>query len=158
MAIRNLVASGDPVLRHPASEVKKVDQVIIKLAEDMMETMHQSEGIGLAAPQIGISKQIIVADVGEGEEVKIINPVITESNGRETGLEGCLSLPGIYGEVIRAACIKVEGIDLSGKMFTMEAEGLLARVLQHEIDHLHGMLFTDKATRLVDPEELKTEG
>jgi len=158
MGIRNLVEKNDPVLRYPASKVKNIDRVIQRILDDMVDTMRYAEGIGLAAPQIGISKRIIVAAPEEGEVVKLINPHISSREGEEVGLEGCLSLPGVYGEVPRSQRVKIKGTTPEGETTIIEADGLLARVLQHEIDHLFGVLFTDKATRLVDPEELKSEG
>jgi len=158
MGIRNLIEAGDPVLRYPAGKVKNIDGVIKRILQDMVDTMNQAEGIGLAAPQVGISKQIIVAEPVKGEVVKLINPKISNMEGQESGIEGCLSIPGVYGEVIRAKQVMVEGLDENEDLVHLEAEGMLARILQHEIDHLNGVLFTDKATRLLDPDEIKAEG
>lgn len=136
---------GDPVLRERADEVEEVTDELRELAEQMLDTMYESEGIGLAAPQVGISKRLFVADIQEpeSEPIAIVNPVILERSGSERGEEGCLSLPGLSGEVDRASQIVVEGLDLDGKPMRREESGLLARVLQHEIDHLDGILFID---------------
>ncbi len=158
MALRNIIKAADPVLRQPASKVKAVDKIIRQIAEDMLETMHHAGGIGLAAPQVGISKQIIVADMGEQENIILINPQVVKNEGEEVGVEGCLSVPGVYGEVSRSWRVEVQGENLQGETVHCEAEGLLARALQHEIDHLYGVLFTDKALRTFDPQELEAEG
>ena len=136
---------GDPALREHADEVEEVTDELRELAEQMLDTMYESEGIGLAAPQVGISKRLFVADIQEPESelIAIVNPVILDQSGSERGEEGCLSLPGLSGEVDRASQIVVEGLDLDGKPMRREESGLLARVIQHEIDHLDGILFID---------------
>jgi peptide deformylase len=164
MAKMQIVYDGNPVLRKKAQPVKVVDSLVGQLMDDMLETMHANNGIGLAAPQVGISKRIIVADIGEEDgPVKMINPRIVEREGHIVALEGCLSIPNVYGDVERAEKVTVKGLDEKGRPVTFEAEGLMARVFQHEIDHLDGKLFTDIATnvRTVTPEELEqaaTEG
>ena len=159
MAKMQLAYDGNPVLRKKAQPVKVVDSLVGQLLDDMLETMYASNGIGLAAPQVGISKRIIVADIGDEETgpVKMINPRIVERSGNVLGLEGCLSIPNVYGDVERAERVVVKGLDERGKPVVYEAEGLMARVFQHEIDHLDGKLFTDVATniRTVTPEELE---
>ncbi|MDN5348361.1 MAG: peptide deformylase [Clostridia bacterium] len=154
MAIYRILRIGDPLLRAKAEPVKKITPAILKLLRNMADTMYDASGVGLAAPQIGILKRVIVIDVGEGL-LELINPEILESEGIEIGVEGCLSVPGVQGEVPRAAKVKVRGLDREGKVKECAAEGLLARALQHEIDHLDGILFIDKVTRWV---ENKNEG
>lgn len=146
--IRNIVLLGDPVLRRKAKPIRGVDRQTVKLLDDLLETMDDASGLGLAAPQIGIGKRAIVAQDGEGELVMLANPQIVSRRGKQVGTEGCLSMPGLYGTVERAKTVVVTGIDRSGREVKIEAEGLLARALQHEIDHLNGVLFTDHATEL----------
>jgi peptide deformylase len=143
VAVYQVVKIGDPVLRDRAREVPRVTPNIEKLLQNMADTMYDAEGVGLAAPQIGISKRVIVIDAGEGL-LELINPEILEQEGQDRKIEGCLSVPGIQGEVIRAYRVKVKGWDRTGKETVIVGEGLLARALQHEIDHLNGVLFVDK--------------
>ncbi len=155
MAIRRIFEAGAPVLRKQASPVQKIDGVILRLLDDMAETMYHARGVGLAAPQVGVPKRIIVLDPG-GEErrlMQLINPLCRERDGEVLGVEGCLSLPGVSGEVPRAERVVVEALDREGRPVRVEAEGLPARILQHEIDHLDGILIVDRAVRLLDPEE-----
>ncbi len=144
MAVCPLKTADDPYLRQEARTVAKVSRAIQQLLDDMRDTMYDSEGVGLAAPQIGVGKRVIVVDIGEGL-VELVNPVIKKRQGAETDIEGCLSVPGWVGEVNRYHQIKVQGWNRKGRMFTLEAQGFLARVIQHEIDHLDGLLFTDRA-------------
>lgn len=146
--VRDIVLLGDPVLRRKAKPIRGVDRQIVKLLDDLLETMDDANGLGLAAPQIGIAKRAIVAHDGEGELVMLVNPQILSKRGSERGTEGCLSMPGLYGTVERAKKVVVTGIDRSGREVKIEAEGLLARALQHEIDHLNGVLFTDHTQEL----------
>lgn len=152
MAIRFLRTEGDAVLRQPAMLVKRFDVTLGRLLDDMAESMYHYAGVGLAAPQIGISKQIVVIDAAESGLLELVNPKIVSSEGEEVDTEGCLSVPGTYGEVERAVTVKVIAQDRSGEKMEIEAEGLLARALQHEIDHLHGVLFIDKAIRILPPD------
>jgi peptide deformylase len=154
MAIRRIRIDSDPVLRKKAKKVQAVDVLVLQLLDDMLETMYLAKGVGLAAPQVGISKRIIVCDAGEGP-VKLINPRIMRSEGNELMFEGCLSLPNLCGEVERAAKVLVKGLNPKGEVCKLEAEGMMARVLQHEIDHLDGKLFIDIALRMIDKEELE---
>lgn len=144
MAVREIVKAGDKVLKATATPVTKIDKRIRQLLDDMVHTMHAADGVGLAAPQVGVSLRVVVIDVGEGL-IELINPVIVESEGCEKGREGCLSVPGVYGEVERFAKVTAEGLDRSGKKIRITGTGLLARALQHEIDHLEGILFIEKA-------------
>ncbi|EEG76714.1 peptide deformylase [Dethiobacter alkaliphilus] len=154
MAIRIIRTTGDPVLREKAKEVPEITPQVKKLLEDMVETMYDAEGIGLAAPQVGISKRIIVIDVQDETGVlKLINPEIISGEGKETSVEGCLSFPGVAGEVERDESVTVRAQDPDGNTVEICASGLLARAFQHEIDHLDGILFVDKVTRLLEQKE-----
>ena len=154
MALRNIRLQGDPVLRKKAVPVARFNEQLHRLLDDMVETMIKAQGAGLAAPQVGISKRSIVLR-DEDKILEIINPEITESEGESIDIEGCLSFPGLYGEVPRSARVAVSGQDRGGREIRVSGEGFLARVLQHEIDHLHGILFVDRAVRLYTPEELQ---
>jgi peptide deformylase len=146
MAIYRILTEEEPSLREISKSVPKITPNIIKLLDNMAETMYNAKGVGLAAPQIGVPKRVIVADVGEGLH-EMINPVIvSRSEEEETGVEGCLSVPEKLGEVSRAVSIVLEGQNRAGEKLTVEAEGYLARVFQHETDHLDGIFFVDKAT------------
>lgn len=145
MAVLPLRFEGDPVLRAKAKPVAKVTKRIQKLLRDMEETMYAADGVGLAAPQIGVLERLIVVDAGDGP-IHIVNPVLEHGEGSEIDREGCLSIPGVYGYVDRYARVVVSGLDPKGKPIWIDGQGLLARVLQHEIDHLDGILFIDKAT------------
>lgn len=147
MAVYNIVKVGNAVLREKAKPVSKITPNIIKLLENMKDTLYAAEGVGLAAPQIGISKRVVVIDVGEGL-IELINPEIISAQGEEVDVEGCLSIPGVQGEVRRYAQVVVKALDRNGKEFTITGTGLLSRALQHEIDHLDGILFIDKAEKL----------
>lgn len=149
MALREIRLDGDPILRNKSREVTEITDRIKVLLDDMVETMYEAEGVGLAAPQVGILRRVIVIDIGEGP-MKIINPVIFEEDGEVVGLEGCLSIPGISGDVARPEKIKVEYLDIDGNEQVIEAEGPLARVFCHEIDHLDGILYTDRALETYD--------
>ncbi|MDL2295311.1 peptide deformylase [Lachnospiraceae bacterium OttesenSCG-928-E19] len=142
MATRTIREYGDEVLAKECKEVKNMNGRTRTLIDDMFETMYEAMGVGLAAPQVGILKQIVVIDVGEGGIV-LVNPKIIETSGEQTGDEGCLSLPGKAGKVTRPNYAKVEALDEDMKPFTIEGEGLLARALCHEIDHLHGKMYVE---------------
>jgi peptide deformylase len=137
-----LDAPNAAVLRSRSTAVRRVDARIRRLVADMLRSMRRAEGIGLAAPQIGVPRRVIVADIGTGP-LAIINPRLRRRAGVQVGLEGCLSIPGVYGDVRRAREIVVEGLTVRGRPLLMRSEDLLARVWQHEIDHLNGILFTD---------------
>lgn len=159
MSIRLIVKEPDPVLREVAKGVTKFNDNLKKLLKDMAETMYDAEGVGLAAPQIGISKRVIVVDVGdENGLVEMVNPVIVEQEGEQLGPEGCLSIPNLNGEVRRADRIVVEGQNSDGEKFTVHASGYFARAFQHEIDHLNGILFTDLAESVYDVSDRQRKG
>ena len=142
MAIRNLRIEGDPILRKTSKEVKEITPKIVELVDDMLETMYEANGVGLAAPQVGVLKRIVVIDVGEGPIV-LINPEITRTEGSQTGDEGCLSLPGKAGVVTRPNYVKVRALDENMVERELEGTELLARAFCHEIDHLDGHLYTE---------------
>lgn len=152
MALLNILTDDNPRLRLKSQKVTKFDKSLRKLAEDMFETMTEANGIGLAAPQVGILQRLIVVEIpkdlefdgSDAFEAIIVNPEIIKSSGKAIAEEGCLSVPGWYGEVERYEYITVRGQDVTGKPIRIKAEGLPARCLQHEIDHLDGILFTDK--------------
>lgn len=145
VAVLPIRIEGDPILRRKAKPAAGVTKRLVRLVHDMRETMYAADGVGLAAPQIGLEERVIVVDAGEGFQA-LINPEIVEAEGLEVDKEGCLSIPGVTGYVERAARLVVTGLDERGRPRRVAAKGLLARVLQHEIDHLDGILFTDKAT------------
>jgi peptide deformylase len=145
MSTLSIRVFGDPVLREPASPVESFDAGLRRLAEDMIQTMHEAPGVGLAAPQVGRSLRLIVFDVGDEAGARALaNPVLKNEWGEQVSDEGCLSVPGLYYPVKRAQKVWAEGFDLDGHGLTVEAEDLLARVLQHEVDHLNGVLFIDR--------------
>lgn len=143
MALLNIRVLGDPILRVPTLPVAQVTDELRTLINDMFETMHGAEGIGLAAPQVGRTERIAVVEVEEGKPFVLVNPEILSRAGSERAEEGCLSMPELFGDVDRAARITVRAIDQQGQPFEMAAEGLLARCIQHEVDHLDGKLFID---------------
>ncbi len=143
MAIRNIREEGDELLRKISRPVTEMTERIDTLIDDMLETMYEAEGVGLAAPQVGILRRIFVVDIGEGPIV-MINPEIIETSGEQEGPEGCLSVPGFQGTVIRPNYVKMKGLNRKMKPFTIEAEEFLARALCHEFDHLNGILYIDK--------------
>ncbi|MCL6632112.1 MAG: peptide deformylase [Alicyclobacillus herbarius] len=142
MAIRIIRKGNDPILRQIAKPVPAITKAIEKLLDDMAETMYDADGIGLAANQIGVAKRLVVIDVGQGL-VELINPEILERSGTQTAPEACLSLPGLSGEVTRARHVKVKALNRRGEEIILNASDLFARCIQHEIDHLNGILFTD---------------
>lgn len=147
MALRNIVKVGDPILRKKSREVGEITERIRILIDDMIETMNDAEGVGLAAPQVGVLKRIFVVDVGEGPIV-LINPEIIEKSGEQTGSEGCLSVPDRSGEVTRPNYVKIRGLDREGNEVEYEGTELLARVFCHENDHLDGIIYTDYVKEL----------
>ena len=143
MAIRIIQESGDPILNKVCKPVKEVTPRTRQLIDDMLETMYDADGVGLAAPQVGVLRKIVVIDVGEGPIV-LVNPRITLQEGEQEGMEGCLSVPGKIGQVTRPGHVIVEGLDRDMNPVTVEGEELLARALCHELDHLDGVVYTSK--------------
>jgi peptide deformylase len=156
MALREIRLDGDPLLRKKSKEITEINERIKVLLDDMVETMIHANGVGLAAPQVGILRRAIVIDVGE-EQLKIINPEIIETTGSIVDVEGCLSIPGISGTVDRPEKIKVRYMNEDGEIKTIEASNYLARIFCHEIDHLDGILYTDKVIETFNNEELEEE-
>jgi len=162
MGLRKIIYIPDPVLRKKAHKITSFDKDLNLLIDDMIDTLRDAPGVGLAAPQVGISQQLIVIEYAENEEQKpklyvVINPEIFKpSEEKEIGIEACLSIPGVAGEVERNYSLTVKGLNRAGKPTKIKASGWLARIFQHEIDHLEGTLFTDRATRVwqPSPEEL----
>ena len=154
MAIREILREDDPVLRKVCHKVEKFDRRLWCLLDDMAETMYETNGVDLAAPQVGICRRVVVIDVGNGR-IELINPEIIRTCGRIEGPEGCLSSPGEYGIVPRPEKARVRAQNRDGEWFEMSGEGLLARAFCHELDHLDGKLFKDLALRMMDPEELE---
>lgn len=151
MAIRNIRTLGDEILRKKAKEITEVTPRIRELIEDMFETMYEADGVGLAAPQVGIRKRLVVIDCGD-EPYVLINPMILETSGEQTGQEGCLSVPDKVGIVTRPDYAKVKAFDENMQEYIIEGRDLLARCLCHEIDHLDGIMYVDKAEELMQVE------
>jgi len=156
MAIRNIVKYGDDVLEKKCRVVEKFDERIEILIDDMLDTLYDSGGVGLAAPQVGVLKRIAVIDIGDGPIV-LINPEIISEEGSQSGSEGCLSYPGKYGEVTRPMKVTVKAADRNGEIREISGEELLARALCHEIDHLDGHLFIEKVTEWYETEDADFE-
>ena len=165
MTLRKIVTLPDPVLRRKARAITKFDKNLSTLINDMVETMREAPGVGLAAPQIGLSDRLIVIEYHEREEDEeneeapkkvwaMINPeIVKASEEKVMGVEGCLSIPGLLGEVERHAEVQVKGLNRHGKPMKVKAKGWLARIFQHEIDHLNGVVFTDLATQVWQPQQ-----
>ena len=161
MAIRKIVTIPEPVLRRKAHKVTDFSKDLQDLIDDMVETVRDAPGVGLAAPQVNVSERVIVVEYGDEEDEEapkklyvVVNPEITQvSEEKVEGIEGCLSIPGLVGEVERVEAITVRGLNRRGKPLRIRAEGWLARIFQHEIDHLDGVLYTDRATRVWKPTE-----
>ncbi|MBO4219644.1 MAG: peptide deformylase [Clostridia bacterium] len=155
MAILNIRKEGDPILRRRSREVDGVTPRIATLVEDMVETLHKADGCGLAAPQVGVLKRVVIIETEPGVIYKMINPEIIASSGSQNEAEGCLSIPGKWGITERPATVTVRATGLDGRKFELTGEGLLARAICHELDHLDGKLFTDCVVRMLDPEEVE---
>ncbi len=158
MAIREIRLNGDEILRKKAREVEKVDEKIKELLDDMVETMHEYNGVGLAAPQVGILRRIIVIDLYDGNKpLKLVNPKLLKTKGKQKVDEGCLSFPNQFAKMIRPKEVEVEALNEDGKKIRIKAEDLLAQALVHEIEHLDGILFVDNmipgTLQYVEPEE-----
>ena len=154
MAILNIVKEGDPTLRKVCRPVTEITPRILQLIEDMKETLLEANGVGLAAPQVGILRRIVIVDTGD-ELVELINPEIIEFEGEQEEVEGCLSVPDVWGITQRPYWVKVKAMNKDGEEFTIEGEDLLGRCFCHEIDHLNGQLFTDKTIRYLTSEEVE---
>lgn len=155
MALRNIVTVGDPVLTKKCRPVVKFDDRLAQLIDDMKETMRSANGVGLAAPQVGVLRRLVVVDVGD-EIVELVNPeLVSESEEQQTGVEGCLSLPGEYGVVTRPMYVTVRAQDRNGDWYEYDGEELVARCFCHEIDHLDGHMYTEIAEKMLTPEELE---
>ncbi len=154
MAIRNIVKQGDSVLTKKCRRVEKFDDRLFELLDDMKETLAQSGGVGLAAPQVGVLKRVVVIDVGDGA-VELINPEIIKTKGHQQSIEGCLSCPDIWGVTNRPMFVTVKAQNRNGEEFIMDGEGLLAKAFCHECDHLDGILFTKYIIKRVTPEQLE---
>ncbi|NLE24159.1 MAG: peptide deformylase [Clostridiaceae bacterium] len=152
MAIRNIVKKGDEILNKRCKEVKEINSRVLELLDDMTETMYAGNGVGLAAPQVGILKRIVVIDVGD-EIIELINPVIIESEGEQIEAEGCLSVPGVYGKVKRPQRVVVEYLNREGQKTKTEGTDLKAICICHELDHLDGILFDEKVIEFVECEK-----
>lgn len=153
MSLLKILSYPDPRLRKRSVQVERMDKEIEKLLDDMIETMYKAPGVGLAAPQVGINLRVIVIDVSVKQEgtpglIQLINPEIVSSEAKQVEEEGCLSITGFSSEVRRKATVKVQGLDRSGKLIEIEGSGLLARAFQHEIDHIDGILYIDRLSRL----------
>ena len=154
MAIRTIVTREDPVLTKVCHPVTKFDDKLADLLDDMKETLAQANGVGLAAPPVGILRRAVIVTTREGEELELINPEILDQSGEQTGLEGCLSVPGLWGYVTRPQWVKVKAQDRKGNWFEVEGQDLTARCFCHELSHLDGHLYTELADRLYTSDEL----
>ena len=155
MALRNIVTVGDSVLSKTCRPVTKFDRRLHILMDDMIDTLVDSGGVGLAAPQVGVLRRVVVVDTGDDGILELVNPEIEETSGSQTGLEGCLSVPGKYGIVTRPNVVKVRAQDRFGEWFEAEGEELIARCFCHELAHLDGQLYTEIADRMLTNEELE---
>lgn len=155
MAVRQIIEFGDETLRKRAREVEKIDERIATLVEDMKETMALANGVGLAAPQVGVLRRVVVVELEGVGVVELINPVIKKTSGHQEDVEGCLSYPGEYGITSRPMNVTVEALNLEGKKVKYSVSGLSARAVCHEVDHLDGKLFIDCVLRMLEPDELK---
>lgn len=153
MAIRNIVKDGDSILLKKCRPVEKFNEKLWVLLDDMAETMHAANGVGLAGPQVGLLRRVVVIDVGEGV-IELINPKIVAYSGEQDGPEGCLSFPGEYGMVKRPNYVKVRAQDRNGQDFEIDGRELLARAFCHELDHLDGVVFKSRVSRMLRPDEL----
>lgn len=154
MALRNILTEGEPTLHKVSRKVTRFDDRLHILIDDMVETLKNASGVGLAAPQVGVLRRVVVVDTGD-EVLELINPEIVEQSGEQTGLEGCLSVPGKYGIVTRPNFVKVRAQDREGNWYEVEGEELIARAFCHELEHLDGHLYTEKMDRFLTDEELE---
>ncbi|GHV07201.1 peptide deformylase [Clostridia bacterium] len=156
MALRQIVRMGDPMLIKNSRPVANFDTRLHTLLDDMADTMHDIGGVGLAAVQVGVLRRVVLIEVDEGDLKELINPSIVDMNGTDEDSEGCLSVPGVWGKVVRPTYVKVKALDRHGKEYSFTGKDLLARVICHELDHLDGKLFVDSVTEFVEEEEHKT--
>lgn len=154
MAILNIVKEGDPVLRKISREVQEITPRIIRLLDDMRDTLEDAQGCGLAAVQVGVLRRVVLVDTEETGLVELINPKIIAYSGTQEEAEGCLSVPGLWGITRRPMSVTVSALDRNGNKFTVTGSGLAARAFCHELDHLEGKLFSDDMIRQIDPDEL----
>ncbi len=154
MAILNIVKEGDPTLRKICRPVEEITPRILRLLDDMLETLHDANGVGLAAPQVGVLRRIALVEVEDGEVYELINPEIIEREGQQNELEGCLSVPDQWGVTDRPMRVTVRAMNRKGEIYTVSGEDLKARAFCHEIDHLDGILFKDNAIHMLTPEEI----
>lgn len=158
MTIRKIVLHPNEILTTPTKEVTEFDQNLATLLDDMYETMLESDGIGIAAPQVGELLRVAIVDLGEGEDIiEMINPLVVDTEGEAIEVEGCLSFPELYGEVERPYFVQIKAQERDGTWYELEAEDYEARAILHEIDHLDGVLFDSKIIRVVDPSELEAD-
>ncbi|MBR5452529.1 MAG: peptide deformylase [Clostridia bacterium] len=155
MAILNILKEGDPLLRKTSREVEEITPRIKTLIDDMIETLHRANGCGLAAPQVGILRRVVIVETEPGVIYKMINPEIIKTSGEQEEAEGCLSIPGKWGITKRPAKVTVRATGIDGRKFEVTGEGLLARAFCHELDHLDGKLFIDRTVRMLDPDEVE---
>ena len=156
MAILNIVEVGDPVLRKICRPVEKITPRILQLLDDMKDTLHKANGVGLAAPQVGVLRRVVLVETEPGNLLELINPEIVEqSEERQEEVEGCLSVPGKWGVTDRPKTVTVRAMDREGRIFTVTGSDLQARAFCHELDHLDGVLYTDKAVRMLEPDEIE---
>ena len=163
MAVLLIHVAPDPILRQKSKRVRNIDGSIHKLISDMIETMHDAHGVGLAAPQVGVPLRVVVIELPEQEEIALINPEIVRRKGERVVNEGCLSVPGYVGQLKRAESVTVKGRDKNGKGIRIKADELLAQALEHEIDHISGVLYVDRLEsmddlRKIEPEEAEEKG
>jgi peptide deformylase len=156
MGIRKILTDADPALHKVCKPVEVFDRKLHKLLDDMADTLQKAEGVGLAAPQVGILRRVVIVDIGD-ELLELVNPSLVETSGEQIGAEGCLSVPGKYGQVKRPNYAKVRAQDRFGEWFEAEGEELIARCFCHELDHLDGILYTQVMDRLLTEEELEAE-
>lgn len=154
MAVKEILKFPNPILKRVSKRVNTIDDEVLALVQDLKDSLYSTTGIGLAAPQIGVLKRVILIDLGEGDEaIILINPVIVAKIGKEESIEGCLSYPGYEGNLIRPKKITVHGMNVAGKKVEYVADGLLAKAFCHEIDHLDGMLYMDRAKKIYKLDE-----
>lgn len=154
MAILNILKEGDPTLRKKCRKVEEITPRILRLLDDMHDTLAKAEGVGLAAPQVGVLRRIVIVEIGD-KKYEMINPEIIETKGKQEEIEACLSVPEKYGSVVRPAWVKVRATDRNGEVYEVAGEGLTARCFCHELDHLEGILYIDKADEIFTPDEIE---